>query len=377
MLNGKKILFLLPSLEMGGSERQALILAEYLAAHHGAQVEIWGVSGRGLLVAECERLGFPWQVLDFHWPGRGVDRLRMLAALARKFRSAKPDIILPYTLLPSVACGCIWRFTGAQGCLWNQRDILGYRLGAFWERQAVRSVSGFVVNSRHVGDYLQQTFAVPAVRVRVVPNGIAVSAPRSGRETWRCKLGCGGGDLMVTMVANLHRQKDHAGVLSAWRIFLDGFNGNGSVPVLVLAGLRGETYAELTALGDRLGIAGSLRFPGQVDDVAGLLAATDIGVFCSRSEGSPNGLLECMAAGLPVVATDIPGVREALGEGAVDVLSSPGDAPAMAANLLSLARSPATRARLGEGNQQRVRTCYNPDEMGRRMADLMEGCFRP
>jgi glycosyltransferase involved in cell wall biosynthesis len=146
---------------------------------------------------------------------------------------------------------------------------------------------------------------------------------------------------------------------------------------LVLAGLRGETYAELTALGDRLGIAGSLRFPGQVDDVAGLLTAADIGVFCSRSEGSPNGLLECMATGLPVVATDIPGVREALGEGAVDVLSSPGDAPAMAANLLSLARSPATRVRLGEGNQQRVHTCYSPDEMGRRMTDLMEGCFRP
>jgi hypothetical protein len=126
MLNGKKILFLLPSLEMGGSERQALMLAEYLAAHHDVQVEIWGVSGRGLLVAECERLGFSWQVMDLRWPGRGVDRLRALAALAWKLRSAKPYIILPYTLLPSVACVLS---RAGRWVSWNQRDISAIEWG--------------------------------------------------------------------------------------------------------------------------------------------------------------------------------------------------------------------------------------------------------
>jgi glycosyltransferase involved in cell wall biosynthesis len=247
-------------------------------------------------------------------------------------------------------------------------------MGTFWERRAVRSVSGFVVNSRHVGDYLQQTFAVPAERVRVVPNGVAIPAPRRGREAWRQELGCGDVDLMAVMVANLHRQKAHAEVLSAWRVFLDGFAGEQGEPVLVLAGLKGETYAELTALADRLDIRYAVRFPGQVDDVAGLLTAADIGIFCSRSEGSPNGVLECMAAGLPVVATDIPGVREVLGEGAADVLSAFGDAPAMAANLLRLASSAEIRARLGESNRQRVRTCYSPDGMGRRTAEIMEHC---
>jgi glycosyltransferase involved in cell wall biosynthesis len=75
-----------------------------------------------------------------------------------------------------------------------------------------------------------------------------------------------------------------------------------------------------------------------------------------------------------VVATDIPGVREVLGEGAADVLSAFGDAPAMAANLLRLASSAEIRARLGESNRQRVRTCYSPDGMGRRTAEIMEHC---
>jgi glycosyltransferase involved in cell wall biosynthesis len=376
MFNGKKILFLLPSLEMGGSERQALILAEYLAAEVGARIEIWGVSGHGLLVKECERLGIPWRVLDFHWPARSLERLRALVVLTRLLRTARPDIILPYTLLPSVACGCVWRFTGAQGCLWNQRDTLGYRMGPFWERWAVRNSSGFIVNSRHVGDYLQLTFAVSPARVQWVPNAVRTHASRSDRVAWRRKLACGDVDLMVVMVANLHQQKAHAEVLSAWRIFLDGLGGSQGKPVLVLAGLHGKTYTDLVAQGDCLGISDSVRFPGQVDDIAGLLASADIGLFCSRSEGSPNGVLECMASGLPVVGTDIPGVREALGEGGSYFLSAPGDVAALANSLLMLARSAELRSSLGESNRQRVHTRYNLEAMGRRMVEIMELCCR-
>ena len=376
MLNGKKILFLLPGLEMGGSERQAMILAEHLAFQHGANIEIWGVSGRGLVARECQRLGFPTKVLGFSWPGRGMDRLLALAALTRKLRMARPDIILPYTLLPSIACGCVWRFTGAKGCFWNQRDISGYRLGAFWERLAIRNVSGFIANGQHVGGYLQQTFAVPAKRINIILNGVYINAPQRDRDDWRRDLDCGDTDLMVVMVANLHRHKDHATLLSAWRIVLNGLVDQESSAVLVLAGLKGESFSELTALVDRLDIAASVRFPGQIDDISGLLEAADIGVFSSRTEGSPNGLLEYMAAGLPVVATDIPAVREAIGEDFAEVLSPIGDAQTLAKNLLTLAKSVGIRAQQGARNRQRVLTNFSTNEMVQRMANLMETCLR-
>jgi glycosyltransferase involved in cell wall biosynthesis len=289
----------------------------------------------------------------------------------------RPDIILPYTLLPSVACGCVWRFTGAKGCFWNQGDTLGYRMGAFWERLAIRSVSGFVANGLHVGEYLHQTFAVPVERIDIILNGVSFDTPERGRNEWRYELGCGDTDLMVVMVANLHRQKDHATLLSAWRIVLDGLANQEGSAVLVLAGLKGETFRELTAMADHLDIAASVRFPGQVDDVSGLLEAADIGVFSSRSEGSPNGLLECMAAGLPVVATDIPGVREAIGEGFAEVLSPIGDVQALAKNLLWLAKSATARAQKGTRNRQRVLANFSTSEMVQRMVDLMEKCLRP
>jgi glycosyltransferase involved in cell wall biosynthesis len=73
-----------------------------------------------------------------------------------------------------------------------------------------------------------------------------------------------------------------------------------------------------------------VRFLGRIEDVSGLLAAVDVAVLSSRSEGMPNAVLEPMAAGLPVVATDIEGVREAVGPTGVAVLAPPGDHRALA-----------------------------------------------
>ena len=70
---------------------------------------------------------------------------------------------------------------------------------------------------------------------------------------------------------------------------------------------------QVEALIQELKIVSSVRLVGEVPDLANLLGALDLGVFSSRFEGCPNGVLECMAAGLPVVATDIPGIIEAVG----------------------------------------------------------------
>jgi glycosyltransferase involved in cell wall biosynthesis len=117
-----------------------------------------------------------------------------------------------------------------------------------------------------------------------------------------------------------------------------------------------------------------------VDDVAGLLGACDMGVLSSRSEGLPNALLESMAAGLPVVATDIAGVREALGidEDREDrdapgeaCLAPVGDSAAMAQRILALMRVPQQRAALGAANQRRIASHFAVDRMGSRVAMLI------
>jgi glycosyltransferase involved in cell wall biosynthesis len=102
-----------------------------------------------------------------------------------------------------------------------------------------------------------------------------------------------------------------------------------------------------------------------------LLAAVDVGVFSSRTEGCPNGVLECMAAGLAVAGTDIPGIREALGPEGLPFLAPPGDEERLAEAILDLAESPALRARAGAANRERIRREFTVEGMGARYAAVI------
>src|SRR5439155_2520583 len=101
-------------------------------------------------------------------------------------------------------------------------------------------------------------------------------------------------------------------------------------------------------------LGSSVRFLGDVEDVAGLLAASDVAVLSSPSESRPHAVLEAAAAGLPIVATDIPGIREALGQHQHAHLAPVGDAERLAENLVQLISQPALRAELGELNRRSV-----------------------
>jgi glycosyltransferase involved in cell wall biosynthesis len=120
-----------------------------------------------------------------------------------------------------------------------------------------------------------------------------------------------------------------------------------------------------------LGISESVRFLGAVDDIAGLLAASDIGVHSSLSEGCPNSVLECMAAGLPVVGTDIDAMRDVVSPDTYPLLAPPRDPQALADVICRLADSPDLRADLGVGNLKRARDEFSPGRMCERMAEVM------
>jgi glycosyltransferase involved in cell wall biosynthesis len=190
---------------------------------------------------------------------------------------------------------------------------------------------------------------VDPVKVNMVQNGIEQSTPQMDRKAWRKRLEIDDASFVACMVANLHTNKDHETLLRAWRIVMSTLDRDA---VLVLAGRHDGAYESLVALTRELGIERGVRFAGSVSDVAGLLTAVDIGVFSSRSEGCPNGVLECMAAGLAVAATDIEGVREVVGPS--DLLTPVGDADALSHTILKLASDPALCTTIGAQNRKRI-----------------------
>ena len=374
-LDGARVVFVFPELELGGAERQALLLARYLKRERNAEVEFWGLGGQpGRVAKACDNLGIPWRLVPLQWFTSRTKRLKSLAQFAWMLRRARPDIILPYLIMPNVACGLVWRMTGARVCVWNQRNSGSVRLGPEAERRAVQWTPCFVSNSEYGATFLTQTLGAPTERVRVIHNGIELAPPQANRATWRRRLGIGDDTVAACMVANLTKSKDHETLWRAWRRVINSAAIADRSVVLLLAGsLDGyeSTHHFVKATAYDLELSKGLRFLGHVDDVSGLLGAVEFGVFSSRSESSPNGVLECMGAGLAVAGTNIPGIREAVGPDGYQLLSLPGDSETLADRILRLVTDSTMRAKLGAANRLRVESDFSPQRMCEETAALI------
>ena len=349
------------NLELGGAERQALILARHLVEQEKAEVEVWGFNKPGPVAQSCERIGVPWRVVPYPFKSGRVARFAGLARVARRLRRARPDILLPYTFVPNVICGLIWRWTGAQACVWNQRDEGVTPFISEWARSASQRTPMFVSNSRAGERFLTDRLKVDPGRVRVIENGIEQLSVAGHRSSWRARLEIADDSFVACMVANLHDNKDHRTLLRAWRRVVEGCNGRKAV--LVLAGRHDGAYESLVSLSRELDLNGHVRFAGQVSDVPGLLSAADVGVFSSVTEGCPNGVLESMAAGLAVAGTDIEGIRSVIAPAGLEFLAPPQDYEALAGAILKLEKDSDLRVTIGAENQQRVKEKYSAARM--------------
>ena len=121
----------------------------------------------------------------------------------------------------------------------------------------------------------------------------------------------------------------------------------------LLAG-EGPLKNSLEGLAAEIGIASRTSFLGRVEDIATLLSASDICVLSSKAEGFSNSILEYMAAGRPVVATDVGGAREAIVEGNSGYLVSSGDHAMMAQLIMSLLQRPNEARQMGENGRRLV-----------------------
>jgi glycosyltransferase involved in cell wall biosynthesis len=178
------------------------------------------------------------------------------------------------------------------------------------------------------------------------------------------------------MVANLHAKKDHATLVAAWRRVVDRFDGLDQAPHLLLAGVLGDQYDALVRQVATLSLEGHVHFLGEVGNVGDLLRTVDLAVFSSHAEGIPNAVLEAMAHELAVVATDYPGIREAVGPEGRSLLARPCDSEGLADKILMAAADSPLRERLGQQGRRRVVKLFSVDRMGSDMASIIRSEWR-
>jgi glycosyltransferase involved in cell wall biosynthesis len=117
------------------------------------------------------------------------------------------------------------------------------------------------------------------------------------------------------------------------------------------------------ALASQLGLSRRIRFLGRRTDVSQLLAAAQVFVLVSRFEAFPRSILEAMRAGLPVLASDVGGVRESLVDGETGFLVKPGDVTDLARKLEQLIRNPCLRMRMGAAGRRHYETNFTFETM--------------
>jgi glycosyltransferase involved in cell wall biosynthesis len=227
-------------------------------------------------------------------------------------------------------------------------------------RRLVLRRATVVLPSRLLERIALQVWRLPPARLRCIPNGVDLArfAPRAGDR--------GEGPIVIGTVAALRPEKNLPRLLDAFARVAAARPAR-----LVIVG-DGPERPRLEALAAAAGLAAQVEFAGHIADPAALYRRLDIFALSSDTEQMPISVLEAMASGLPVAATDVGDVRAML-DPAQGGLVVPHDAAALAEALLRLAADPARRAALGAANRSRAEAAFDEATMFAAWRDLYDG----
>jgi sugar transferase (PEP-CTERM/EpsH1 system associated) len=237
---------------------------------------------------------------------------------------------------------------------------------ALLQRWLLRGTSAAFAVSAQLAEQLVTHLGVPAGTIRVIYNG--VDTRKFARRSIQRRLQ---GEVVIGSVGRLVAVKNYGLLLQAlarlspdtrWRLVLIG---------------DGPERQQLETTADGLGIGARVSFLGHREDVAELLGDLDLFVLPSASEGMSNTLLEAMAAGVAVIASDVGGNREVIEPGRSGLLFAPGNSQAAAQAIEQLAVDTQLRTRLAGAGQQRASTTFGLGTMLRAYEDLYRSVWRP
>ena len=358
----RTVLHLIGSFHEGGSERQAVQLARLLQESGKYRVKVACLDVTGPLRDEIDRLGFG-EIQEFPLTSfYDLNAAKQVFRFARFLRRQEVSVVHTHDFYTNVFGMAGAALARVPARIASRRETTGWRTASqkFIERRAYALAHRVIANAEAVRDQLLSE-GLPADKVVTVHNGVNFGRVESKAPLSRCDLLASfhlpqvEDGRLVTIVANLrHRVKNHAMFLRAARRVVE------AVPKtrFVIAG-EGELMASLRAMAKELGIADAVSFIGRCERIAELLAVSDVCALSSTAEGFSNSILEYMAAGRPVVATDVGGAREAIVDGETGYLVPSDDDEQMANRIIALLQDPERARAMGRQGSQVIETKFS------------------
>jgi glycosyltransferase involved in cell wall biosynthesis len=357
-----RVLNVVGSLQIGGAETYITRVAPLLRAR-GIDIEVCALERQGPLLACLEAAG-----IEVHGTiyARRLERsntltlIQTIGQLRDLIRRRRYDVVHSYLFWADVLTAPAALLAGRSRRIVSRRALHPWRHDPSRFHHSLELGSNLcanelIANSEAVmRDVERNERFLPRTRT-VIYNGIDPLAYQPARIS-------GSGRLRVVTVGTLAHRKGQVSVLRAMGL------------------LRAQgVEAELTLVGDgpdrallereAAAVQADVVFAGEHRDPRPFLARSDVFVLPSAGEGFSNALLEAMASALPVVATDVGGNAEALGDGKGGRMVAPGDPEAIAAALAELAADRAQLAEMGRANRQRVERVFTLEASAARLAD--------
>jgi glycosyltransferase involved in cell wall biosynthesis len=360
-----RVLYLIGGLDPGGAERQLLYLAEGVARVADVTVVSLSTSAIGLLPQFQRIPGVTTLMCAKH---RKID-LTLIPRLIRLLRRERPMIL--HTVLRTAnywgrVAGIMARIPIVIAGERNVEVERG-RVSNCLDGLLARVTDRIIVNASAIRDHLIRVEGVDPRTIDVVSNGVEVPSRSGSSDTVRLRqqLGIDDDAPLVAFVGRLTRQKNPARFLT----MADAVRRHGLRCHFLLIG-NGPLRPALEAQARALDLHGLTRFLGQRDDVGRILESVDLLVQTSDWEGMPNVVLEASAAGVPVVATDVGGVREIIAEAVTGHVVPASDVSLLVDRVVQLLGDAGRRHEYGERARRLVQDRFSLEAMVTRTLEI-------
>lgn len=350
-----RILHVITQLDMGGAERQLYNLCRLLPPERFA-CQVLSLKAGGSLKSRFEAAGCPVHELDRRESGGTVGQMLLLI---RHLRDWRPDLLQTW-LLKANHVGRIAAAIAAQHPVVASYRDMGFaaRLGDTLLDRLLAPSSALILHNSQGGRHahLGRTDESGMIRHRLLPNGVDSETFRpdpAARSVIRRERGLPQDAPVVIMVARLHPIKDPGLFLAVGRAVRRRMPrarfwlvGDGPLADSLAADLAADPDPGIWLAGER-------------KDIPRLLAAADLALLTSRSEGLSNTILEAMACGLPVIAMAVGGNAELIVEGDTGLLLGKREPEAIARRVVQVLQNQAFGAEMGRRGRERVEKLYS------------------
>jgi len=353
------------ALTVGGAERQILLSAVELGRlGHTVKLIIYHP------YVEFQDFIRRYNIDLVEIKSRGLSRLSRIRALAKYLRENNFDVVHAFKGCAPISGSLAAKWAGIESVFGGFRGI--YNEGIVLRlahNLADRLLTGWIVNSRAVADSMVTVLGIDRAKIFVVHNGISQDTFRSdlSKSAAKRRIGLPEDRLTVTIIARLDPVKNHRLFLRIASMLL-----RRQSDIMFLIAGDGPLRSDLEDQAKSLGIYDQVLFLGNRSDIPDVLAATDVSVLTSDSEGFPNVLIESMSVGVPVVSTNYPSINELIVDGEHGFITSRNDAATVAAKVAQLLDDADLRAHMGQNGRKMVQERFSAEVMAKNLVAVYE-----